>query len=154
MPSFTQLLFKIFTAISLRLQGPSSANGTGRVEVFFAGQWGTICDDYWDLKDATVVCRQLGYISAVRALRGSSVQAGSGKIWLDNVHCKGSEQNLDKCPHSEWSKHDCNHYEDAGVECESTGNYTLTLIGYFLVFKKLGRMPTADQPNIVQGWKI
>ena len=106
------------------MQGPSSTNGTGRVEVFFAGQWGTICDDDWDIEDARVVCRQLGYLNTVAALGGHKVPGGSGQIWLDNVHCKGSEKNLSTCSHDEWGGHNCGHSEDAGVECSNTGKST------------------------------
>ena len=111
--------------ISLRLQGPLSANGTGRVEIFYNGQWGTICDDHWDINDAGVVCRQLGYLSAVRALQGSQVPSGTGQIWLDDVTCTGSETSLASCSHGGWGNHNCGHSEDSGVECSSTGKYRL-----------------------------
>ncbi len=115
-------MFCFLAVISLRLQGPLSANGTGRVEIFYQGQWGTICDDSWDINDARVACRQLGFLNAVRALQGGSVPDGSGRIWLDQVVCNGSEPRLTRCLHNAWGNHDCSHPEDAGVEC-SGGNY-------------------------------
>ncbi|XP_028407325.1 deleted in malignant brain tumors 1 protein-like isoform X2 [Dendronephthya gigantea] len=108
------------TAVKMRLQGPISANGTGRVDVFYNGQWGTICDDGWDIRDAQVVCRQLGYKDAARALYGRQVPSGSGQIWLYQVDCNGKEQNITSCHHRGWGDNTCGHSRDAGVECTST----------------------------------
>ena len=103
----------------------------GRVEVWHKGQWGTVCDRDWDVDDAKVVCRQLG-MSYENALvkTGAYFGEGTGPIWLDNVNCTGSEQNVAVCKHSEWGVADCGHSRDAGVFCESpirlvngSGNY-------------------------------
>ncbi|XP_028411948.1 deleted in malignant brain tumors 1 protein-like [Dendronephthya gigantea] len=105
----------------LRLRGPFKDSGTGRVEIFHNGQWGTICDNHWDIRDARVVCRQLGYVDAVSSLRGYQVSSGSGRIWLSDVACTGSEQNITGCSHGKWGDNKCRHSEDAGVECTTTG---------------------------------
>ena len=90
------------------------------MEMFYNGTWGTICDNHWDIKDAHVVCRELGFSRALRALRGfQGFGEGSGPIWLDKVRCVGTESSLRKCRLGGWKNHNCSHKEDASVICRN-----------------------------------
>ncbi|XP_021237378.1 deleted in malignant brain tumors 1 protein-like isoform X10 [Numida meleagris] len=97
-----------------------SNNCIGRVEVFHEQKWGTVCDDTWDLQDATVVCRELGCGMAMSAPGSAHFGQGSDPIWLDNVHCIGTESTLEECTLNNWGEHNCGHSEDAGVVCTGT----------------------------------
>lgn len=91
---------------------------SGRVEIQHNGQWGTVCDDLWDLRDASVVCRQLGCGVAFSALQSAAFGPGTGPIWLDNVNCNGDEVSITDCRHQGFGVHNCGHSEDASVVCE------------------------------------
>ena len=102
--------------------------GQGEVLFGFRGVWGHVCDTFWDIQDAEVVCRQLGYKRAVIATTG--IRFGNfafQKFWLENVQCLGGEQKLKDCQHSAWGylKRSCGR---AGVVCD--GKYEICGMRY------------------------
>lgn len=48
---------------------------------------------------------------------GNSVEDGTGKIWLANIGCTGTEETLVDCYHSGWGVKYCTHGQDVGIEC-------------------------------------
>ena len=90
----------------------------GRVEVNRSGEWQTVCDDSWEIKEAEVVCRQLGYGYAIMAIDGAAFGQGSGGQWNRDWSCSGSEDSLDNCPSTSIF---CSHKEDASVVCSNSG---------------------------------
>lgn len=101
-----------------------SGKCSGRLEVFYHGQWGRVCDDHWDMNEAEVVCRQLSCGRALAAPIEAQFGEGKGEFLLDDVDCTGKEHFLGQCPHAGWFLHNCGLREDASVIC--AGNVYLS----------------------------
>ena len=98
-----------------------STHSEGRVDVHYEGEWGAICDNGWDINDAMVICRQLGYVSVLRPTIHSAYPPSNAnaQLWLDHVACRGNESSIQFCAHSGWGVTDCIDNSEAGVVCAS-----------------------------------
>uniref|UniRef100_A0A1A9W7L9 limulus clotting factor C n=1 Tax=Glossina brevipalpis TaxID=37001 RepID=A0A1A9W7L9_9MUSC len=101
--------------IEYRLEG-GRTKFEGRLEVYYRGEWGSVCDDDFTLNEAQVVCNSLGYYGKSEIVK-NIYGPGSGPIWLDQVSCLGNEIALDKCNHWTWGENNCNHTEDVSLKC-------------------------------------
>ena len=90
--------------------------------MYHNGEWGTVCDNGWDLIDANVVCRGLFFGRAVLAKHNSFYGQGNGQIWLDDLNCPGRGKTIEQCSYRGWGIKNCKHSGVAGVKC-STGMY-------------------------------
>ncbi|XP_041476040.1 deleted in malignant brain tumors 1 protein-like [Lytechinus variegatus] len=107
----------------LRLTGGGS-NVEGTVNVMHNGSWGTVCDLNWDLRDALVVCRMLGFDGALGAPGAARFGQGFGRVLLNWVECDGSEDNLADCSQPGVGDYTyCGHDKDAGVVCFIEGMF-------------------------------
>ena len=51
----------------------------GRLEVFYSGKWGTVCNNSFTIVEATVVCHQLGYNDASAFYDDAHFEQGGGE---------------------------------------------------------------------------
>lgn len=107
----------------MRFRIGNDYQGSGRAEVYMNGQWGTICNIYWEDVDASTFCRQLpdyvGGFEASPAVVGEPNQP----IWMSRVECRGKEKSFLDCEVSWDPLHTrrCFHNHDAGVMCFKSG---------------------------------
>lgn len=110
-------MFSLFSRDGLVVRLTNGGECSGRVEVYHKGQWGGVCSDSWDSRDAAVVCRELGCPSNAVAKKWSYFGSGLGAIWMESADCTGTESSLKECNLNSWGTDVCSVGNDAGVIC-------------------------------------
>ena len=117
----------------MRLSGGETTR-EGRVEICYNGQWGTVCDHFWDTFSAHLVCSQLGLPAEckrlheygcllARAVLATDAEplyefgGGAGQIHRYE-YCYLDSDQLSECVF-EYNTDLCRHSEDAGVICHN-----------------------------------
>uniref|UniRef100_A0A8B9GCZ0 SRCR domain-containing protein n=1 Tax=Amazona collaria TaxID=241587 RepID=A0A8B9GCZ0_9PSIT len=108
----------------LRLAG-GPGRCAGRVELYMEGTWSPVCEDAWDILDASVVCRQLGCGAALDAPVSAPFGPGVAPPWPGAGACAGTEASLWDCPAP--AQRGCRRGGGAGAVC--SGQLSLRLAG-------------------------
>jgi len=114
----------------IRLTGTQVSEGRGRLEVYYNGQWGAVCDHKTNFnsinnnKAAQVACYQLGY--GRKGVRTEPQDVGSTNLvnvpfLLGDVSCNGNEMRIEDC--QKIMNPDCETHEGTGVDCGSASGY-------------------------------
>ena len=93
--------------------------------MFYSGIWGVVCGARWDMVDAAVVCRLLGF-GGVSTYQGNiTFKPENDTIWMSEVQCIGNETSLSQCGQVGWGKFSCVERQAAGVTCFEQGKQAL-----------------------------
>ena len=91
-----------------------SSYSEGRVEVYYRGEWGTVCNDGWNDVHASLVCVQLGFGSSGKL---ADFGAGTGNLFLQTL-CSMNDTILAACGHYGVGINvGCDHSKDVGIKC-------------------------------------
>ena len=119
-----QFLTNVILSVPVRLGGTESTESEGYIEVLgIDGQWGGVCDNGFDIHDAHVICKMLGYPTAIEALANGAADdlygtAPSGSNFtLDNLNCNGKETSIFHCSLTGELAKTCEASQIAGVKC-------------------------------------
>nr|XP_048688886.1 HHIP-like protein 1 [Caretta caretta] len=108
---------------TVRLVHRGAGPGRGRLEILVGGQWGTVCDDFFDGRAAAVVCRQLGYGQVRRVARRAEFGQGAALPIL--LECRTAPPGQHNCAHSEDVGVGCGNREGQGLPRGSRGGQAL-----------------------------
>ena len=116
----SDLWIDCYPAIEARLVG-GSAPWRGRLEVKYNNwtkQWGTVCNDNFvsDKNAWRAACRSAGFENVTEPRYEENPQ-GTLPIFLDDVSCGDGAARLSDCDHRKLGDHNCNHNQDAGLNC-------------------------------------
>ncbi|XP_044261620.1 uncharacterized protein LOC123009400 [Tribolium madens] len=107
---------------SIKLTGSKNKN-EGQIEVTAFGRTGYVCDDKFGLRDANVVCKELGFYLGAAEVKGNSFYSknmtGKPFYMMDDVSCVGNETKLMDCDFSGWGVHNCLEQETVGIVCKT-----------------------------------
>ena len=106
------------------VNGPDKSSGI--LQIYFNGVWGTVCQEGFTDAAAHVVCRQLGFEGG-RTPLFADFGFATGVVWLDDVNCSGTEENLDQCAHAPWGVHNCLpvHMLDVNIQCNGEPGHVI-----------------------------
>ena len=113
------IFFFVLSQVPVRLNGTNLEYG-GRVEVFYNGKWGKICQNKWNFEDVKVICRQLGFKRAVAEFVVADVKDEDIPFVMSDVACNGNEPELASCQRTDGKLNvDCQN-DDTGAQalCE------------------------------------
>ena len=102
----------------IRLVGGASV-GSGRVEIRINNEWAQICANLWNMNDALVVCRYLGFNTTQQVPINKFGISTSG-YWLTEVRCGGQEDDLNQCYYTSYGSTPsptCSVNYPANVQC-------------------------------------
>ena len=112
----------------LRLLSASEDDRTGKLEIAHESEWGSVCSKGFTHSSAHIACKSMGMHSGARLGPPTNTSSSPCQehqlcgdadqtIWLDSVHCKGSESQLSACSRSSWGKAKCTHSDDVMIMC-------------------------------------
>ena len=116
------IVFDESNSVPVRLLG-GKTNLEGRLQVRIGEKWGTVCNYGWTIRDAALVCHQLGLTLDPDDWfleRSQIPNAGTNEdIILSNVHCTEDDIDISKCraESADEFENSCTHENDVGVRC-------------------------------------